>query len=93
MMLMSKYEPLRVHLVEEPPGPVAMSFVEIERLVGQLPQSAHDHDAWWLDASPNATHVQSRAWRDAGRRVVKVDRRAKIVIFGSRQCAGASGAS
>jgi hypothetical protein len=41
-----------------------MSLSELADLVGGLPMSAHRYSAWW--ASDHATHVQARAWLDAG---------------------------
>ncbi len=58
-----------------------MSFAEIEELVGPLPRSATVYSAWWSNESSSGRHVQSRAWMEAGREVVSVDRELRLVRF------------
>lgn len=59
-----------------------MSFDEIERIVGSLPASARNYDAWWLDNSDDTAHTQaSSGWLAAGWIVASVDRRAARVTF------------
>lgn len=62
---MAKYDALFRLLRAEGDRQVAMSFDEIERLVGPLPSSAHRH----------------QAWINAGREVKTVDRSARRVEF------------
>jgi hypothetical protein len=64
-----KYAPLREYLASVR-GAVELSFDNIEGIVGSLPASARNHRAWWAN---DATHVQARAWLDAGRRVASVE--------------------
>jgi hypothetical protein len=57
-------------------------FSEIDAVVGGLPASAQKHLAWWFgtaDASP--THVQKRAWEEAGYTVDSVNIQNKTVWF------------
>jgi hypothetical protein len=56
----SIYDPLRELLAESTESSLALSFEEIERLIGQpLPKSAHEYDAWWSNEDPDkTTHVQ-----------------------------------
>jgi len=79
----SKYDPLRETLTVGDPGPRQMTFAEIDDIVGGLPPSARRYDAWW-ENEEEGSHVQARAWMDAGRRVVSVDRDAEIVLFSRR---------
>jgi hypothetical protein len=72
-----KYAPLRSHLAGQAGSRVQMSFVQIENLVGHLPDSARLHRAWWS----NSSNVGARAWRDAGWRVDSVDQAAGQVTF------------
>ena len=74
---MAKYDPLFEFLCRAGDGPVAMSFDEIERLVGRLPASASKFKQWWENEAIGGRHVQAKAWLNAGREVegVDVDRR------------------
>lgn len=79
---MSKYDPLRKRLTALREDSLALSFEEIEGLIGQpLPPSARDYDEWWSNEHPNkTTHSQSKAWVMAGF-VAKVDRLREHVTF------------
>lgn len=76
---MAKYEPLQRHLATRPEqtARLAMTFDEVEALVGTLPPSARAHRAWWA----NDSKVQAQAWRAAGWRVHSVDQQAGRVVF------------
>lgn len=77
----SKYDPLRVHLDARSEPSVRMTFVEIERVLGQpLPASARKYRPWWANER-EGTHVHARSWLDAGRRTTNVDLNAGIVEF------------
>lgn len=77
-----RYLPLEQHLREAPSEPLEMSFSEIEALVGRLPSSARRHRMWWGNfESPRG---QIRAWRAAGRYVLKVDLAREVVMFSDR---------
>lgn len=77
---MSKYAPLLRHLQARARVDTELSFEEIEKILGfMLPRSAHDHNAWW--ANERGTHVQARAWMDAGWQVWQVRRAQKKVYF------------
>src|SRR5690606_39149260 len=66
---MSIYSPLHERLANADPGPVTLTFGEIERLLGRkLPPSARDDRIkrqWWANTD---THAQARAWLRAGRK-------------------------
>lgn len=60
----SKYDALREHLAGQASGEVAITFAEIEMLVGQLPPSARIHCAWWSNgANTEAQALRAAAWR------------------------------
>jgi hypothetical protein len=77
----AKYDPLFEYLCRVGTGPVEMTFAEIERLVGSLPASAAEHQAWWANESEGGRHVQARAWLNAGREVERVDQATGRVWF------------
>jgi antitoxin HicB len=77
-----KYAPLQMHLNGLPrsEGRAQLSFAEIERIIGdKLPSSAHNHRAWWSNHA--GSHVQARAWLEAGWEVDGVDQEAQTVSF------------
>ena len=77
---MSKYGPLRSYLEAQTVGERAMAFREIERVLGfTLPPSARKHQAWW--ANNVGTHVNARAWREAGWKTSRVDLASERVVF------------
>lgn len=62
---MGRYDPLGDWLAGQArDSELAMSFTEVERLIGgRLPPSARKHPAWWAN---DETHVQAKAWINAG---------------------------
>lgn len=77
---MSKYDPLQTYLARQAQREAAMAFGEIERVLGfPLPPSARRHQAWW--ANNVGTHVNARAWRDAGWKTSRVDLASERVVF------------
>jgi len=70
-----KYGPLFDWFVALPAttNEVRLTFGKIEEIIGgALPQSAHDYDAWWTDASAGTTHVHALAGLENGWRVKAV---------------------
>jgi hypothetical protein len=59
----SRFQPLTEHLHGRSEPVVTLSFTLIETLVGPLPKSARDYDAYW---SETATHTITHAWLRAG---------------------------
>ena len=57
---------------------VIMTFTEIDSVVGGLPPSARQHNAWW--ANSVTAHRHARAWLNA-RRTASVDFNAGRVTF------------
>ena len=77
---MSKYAPLTDHLRGSGQDSVAMTFSEIEGVIGaQLPQSAFTHRAWWSNNPTN--NVMTRAWLEAGYKTEGVDMAGKKLVF------------
>lgn len=57
-----------------------MSFAEVARCAGvRLPDSAYGHPAWW--ANDSKSHVQAKAWLEAGYKTENVDLAAQSIEF------------
>jgi CBS domain-containing protein len=63
---LSKYKPLADYLRKKDSHIVAsiIPFSRIEGLIGPLPPFARRHNSWW--ANDESSHVQSKAWLEAG---------------------------
>jgi len=73
---MNRYDALRDRLrLVRGASEVTLTFVEIEQLIGSsLPPSAREHRAWWANETrSDGSHVQCRAWIEAGWFVDSVD--------------------
>jgi hypothetical protein len=57
-----------------------MSFEEVADLVGGLPASAFKYREWWANEQ-SGSHVQARAWAEAGWRVSEVSLSRQTVMF------------
>jgi hypothetical protein len=64
---MGKYDPLRDYLRKQTVDECTLSLAEIEAIiVAQLPPSTN-RSQWWSNVgNMNTTHIQRRAWADAG---------------------------
>src|SRR5688572_6795876 len=77
---MSKYGPLTLFLAKAKEGRISLNFKDIEALLGfRLPPSAHSHPAWWSNTL--GSHVQARAWLEAGFRTAEVDVGGRRLVF------------
>ena len=77
---MSKYNPLRESLQKRRGDQAAMSFAEIESILGfSLPASARQFREWW--ANTRGSHVQAAAWLDAGWQTSQVDVERESLVF------------
>lgn len=86
---MSKYDPLRDYLTETDEVLVRLSFVEIERILGdQLPPSARTRSAWWANEPSGGRHVQARSWGNAGYQTQNLDLDAGSVEFFTADAGG-----
>jgi len=75
------YQPLCDHLQKLGTTRAALSFAEVEGILGRaLPASATKHRAWWSNEQ-SGTHSHARTWMDAGWHVAAVDFNAGRVEF------------
>lgn len=80
---MARYDPLRRFLSQQTGDEVAMTFSELERIIGaKLPSSALQGNAWWSNNPTN--HAQANAWLDAGFETAKIDRAGRKLMFRRR---------
>jgi hypothetical protein len=84
---MGKYEPLRQFLRKHHRERVAMTFAEIEKVVGSKLPASKQHRAWWSNNPDN--NVMTREWLEAGYETESVDIAGGKLVF--RRKAGASG--
>ncbi len=76
----SRYAPLTAYLRGVGQSHIAMTFAEIEALVGHpLPASARRHRAWWSNNPSNS--VITWAWLAAGYKSEQVDMEAGRLVF------------
>jgi len=77
---MSKYDPLRNHLLRTGTDLTPMNFREIEEVLGfALPPSARRHRAWWSNSTSNG--VMTDAWLAAGYKSEDVDMESERLVF------------
>jgi hypothetical protein len=77
---MSKYDPLTHHLSQSGRAKVAMTFAQIEHVLGfRLPPSSRKHRAWWSNNPTNS--VMTRAWLEAGYQSREVDLEEERLVF------------
>lgn len=78
-----KYTPLENYLCDlrVNQSEVTLSFEQIERILNdKLPPSASQYRAWW-ENEVEGSHIQARAWMDAGWKVETVQRREEWARF------------
>ena len=74
---MGKYDPLFRYLKQTSKSQNILTYAEIERILSEkLPDSAYKYKQWW----DNNSHVQSKAWRDAGYTVETVSLGDKVIF-------------
>jgi len=76
---MTKYEPLGRYLREQHADSIAMTFDDIERLIGTRLPKSQLHRAWWSNNSSNS--AMTKVWVDAGFRTEQVDMAARRLVF------------
>jgi hypothetical protein len=75
-----KYAALKSYLASRTQIRVQLSFDDVARIAKvRLPASAYDHAAWW--ANDSKSHVQAKAWLEAGYKTENIDLAAKTVEF------------
>ncbi len=75
---MSRYDALTATLLAHLEPRVTFTFDELDNIVGGLPYSAKNYNAWWANTYTGQPHA--KAWLDASRRA-SPDFRAKQVVF------------
>ncbi len=64
---MAKYDPLCGYLRRQRLAEFELSFAEIEHVISAMLPGSGSQPQWWANVTdPDTTHVQRRAWRDAG---------------------------
>jgi hypothetical protein len=77
---MALYEPLGQYLKKNGSGHIAMTFREVETVIGRkLPASAYRHRPWW--ANEERGHSHAKAWLGAGYETERVDMTGKKLVF------------
>lgn len=81
---MGRYDPLPQFLHEKVgQDSTAITFSEIENVVGPLPKTARTRPSWWLrDSGP-----QAKVWLSAGYQVKSVDLVSQIAVFTTENAA------
>ncbi|WEK32947.1 MAG: hypothetical protein P0Y58_12400 [Candidatus Pseudomonas phytovorans] len=78
---MSKYSPFADFLRSQTADTIEISFDQLGSLVGGLPASAWNHDAWWANSSPGDSHTWAHQWAAAGWKCVSAKRRLGVAVF------------
>ena len=76
---MGKYTALADYLRAQKRDEVPMTFVQIERLIGDKLPASHRYRAWWSNNSFNS--VMTKAWLDAGFCSEQVDMEEGKLVF------------
>jgi hypothetical protein len=76
---MSKYSGLGNYLKGQGLNTVAMTFSDIERVIGFKLPNSQKHQAWWSNSTSN--NVMTQVWLDAGYRTEQVDTAARKLVF------------
>jgi hypothetical protein len=76
---MSKYGPLGDYLRKQRTNRVAMTFGEIERIIGAKLPNSQRYPAWWSNNPFN--NVMTKVWREAGFMTEDVDVKARKLVF------------
>ena len=78
---LSKYKPLVAFLNEQPSDQVTLPFNRIDELVGGLPRSARDYEAWWSNSRTEDSHTWAHQWLAAGWERTRLDLAKELVTF------------
>jgi hypothetical protein len=76
---MGKYAPLKAFLMEQGKDHVAMTFAEIETVLGLPLPPSKQYPAWWSNNPSNNT--MTREWLDAGYQTESVDIAGEKLVF------------
>lgn len=76
---MGKYTPLRTYLAEQDKDRIAMSFDEIERIIGERLPASKKYPAWWSNNPSN--NPMTKEWLAAGFQTEDLDVGGESVAF------------
>jgi hypothetical protein len=76
---MGKYDPLKTFLQASRTEEVALTFEEIENLLGSPLPASRQYPAWWSNNPSN--NPMTRVWLDAGYRTERVNTESGKVVF------------
>ena len=76
---MGKYDPLKSFLLSNKTAEIALSFDEIEALIGMPLPASQRYPAWWSNNPSN--NPMTRVWLDAGYRTERVSVEGRKVVF------------
>lgn len=76
---MGRYEPLRAFLEQQPEDRVAVTFGEVEAVLGAPLPNSKKYPAWWSNNPGN--NPMTRVWLDAGFVTEQVDIAAAKLVF------------
>jgi hypothetical protein len=79
MRNMGKYDPLKRFLVTNETEEVAVSFDEIEALLGAPLPASRQYPAWWSNNPSN--NPMTKVWLEAGYRTERLDLAGRKVVF------------
>src|ERR1700750_83474 len=80
MTTMGKYTRLGEYLQAQSASEIAMTFAQIEKVIGgKLPPNSPHYPAWWSNNPSN--NVMTKVWLTAGFRTEQVDTKARKVVF------------
>jgi hypothetical protein len=76
---MGKYDPLKTFRQSSQTEEIALSFSEIEALLGKALPASQQYPAWWSNNPSN--NPMTKVWLDAGYRTERVNVEAGRVVF------------
>jgi hypothetical protein len=76
---LSKYSPLGDFLRAQTRSEVAMTFAQIEEIIGAKLPDSHRYRAWWSNNSFNS--VMTKVWLEAGFESEQVDMEQRKLVF------------
>jgi len=79
MILTSKYDELAKYLKKQDQDMLRLTFDEVAAIIGDLPQGAYDHRAWWANSASQNHAING--WLNAGWETSQVDMDKKELVF------------
>src|SRR4029453_3804899 len=81
-----RYDSLTTFLLGQSPGPVTMTFTQMNTLLGfSIPAAARKYQTWWANESVhNTRHRQCRSWINANRKASADFKHGVVTFFKSK---------